>query len=50
MTRVERFYERLGEARVPPGTTRYQVDRALRATFGLGYDALERAWADSMTR
>jgi hypothetical protein len=46
--RLERFYKEVGRPAVAPGTTRYHVDRALRATIGIGLHAFERAWADSI--
>jgi hypothetical protein len=46
--RFERFYRRLGRSRVAPGTTEYHLDRALRRTIGIGFDAFERAWANSI--
>lgn len=44
----ERFYRLLGRARVTPGTSEFHVDRALRRTIGIGFDAFERAWAGSL--
>jgi hypothetical protein len=44
-----RFYRAVGrESPVSFGTARYHLDRASRATFGVGFDALERAWARAM--
>lgn len=48
--RFAAFYDRVGSARVTPGTMMYQVDRALRHTVGMGLAAFRRAWADSMGR
>jgi hypothetical protein len=44
-----RFYRRLGEPALAPGMPDYHVDRALRASIGMGLNAFERAWADSIT-
>ena len=42
------FYRTLGARAVAPGTTRYHVDRALRATLGFGTERFETLWADSI--
>jgi hypothetical protein len=42
------FYRRLGRPAVAAGTTSYHVDRALRATVGVGAQRFERLWADSI--
>lgn len=44
---VARFYHAVGaESPVSFGTDRYHLDRAARATFDVGFDALERAWIE----
>jgi hypothetical protein len=43
---VADFYRLLGRARVAPGTSRYHVDRAMQATWGLSFDAFQTRWAD----
>lgn len=43
------FYRALGLRRVAAGTPRFHVDRALRASIGVGFAEFERAWADSIT-
>ena len=41
------LFAALGAASVAPGNSDYQVDRALRAVTGNGFDSFERAWAKS---
>jgi hypothetical protein len=48
INRFTRFYRRLGSVGIEPGTARFHVDRALRRTIGVGFDAFQRAWADSI--
>lgn len=43
-----RFYRRLGRSDFRPGTTRFHLERALRATTGRGFRAFEREWASSI--
>ncbi|MCA1707052.1 MAG: hypothetical protein LC808_28810, partial [Actinobacteria bacterium] len=43
-----RLYEVLGRGRIEPGLSRWHVDRALRKTIGIGFNAFEEAWADSI--
>jgi hypothetical protein len=45
---LESFYRRLGRSRVVAGTARYHLERALRATIGVGEPRFERLWADSI--
>ncbi|MGH2812715.1 MAG: hypothetical protein ACRDI1_08405 [Actinomycetota bacterium] len=47
--RLIAFYQSYGKARVEPGTSRYHLDRALRAATGLSLDEFERQWADSVS-
>jgi hypothetical protein len=47
-SRLVSFYRRLGKPSVAAGTSAFHVDRALRATVGVGLDAFERAWTDSI--
>ncbi|MFN2491114.1 MAG: hypothetical protein ABR529_15565 [Actinomycetota bacterium] len=44
------FYRRLGARAVAPGTARHQLDRALKATIGMGIDGFVDSWADSIPR
>jgi hypothetical protein len=46
--RLVDFYRRLGEPALAPGTSEFRVERALRASIGMGLDEFERAWADSI--
>ena len=46
--KLVRFYRRLGSVDVAPGTARYQIDRALRGTVGVGLHEFERSWAGSI--
>jgi hypothetical protein len=48
LRKFKRFYRRLGAARWEPGTIRYWVDRTMRKTTGIGLQAFERRWADSI--
>lgn len=43
-----RFYRRLGRVEVAPGTARFHIDRAFRATTGMGYDGFQRSWTSSI--
>ena len=43
-----RFYRRLGRSDFRAGTTRYHVDRSLRAVTGAGFRRFEREWASSI--
>jgi hypothetical protein len=43
---VADFYRLLGRVRVALGTSRYHVDRAMQATWGLSFDAFQTRWAD----
>lgn len=44
----ERFFRRLGRARVTAGTAAWHIDNALRHTIGIGLGAFRRAWAGSL--
>jgi len=45
------LYRALGEeSPVSFGTARYHLDHACRAAFGVGFDALEHAWAQKMRK
>ncbi len=45
------LYRALGmESPVSFGTARYHLDHAFRAAFGVGFDALERAWAQNIRK
>ncbi len=44
-----RFYRKLGRVEIAPGTARFHLDRALRATIGLTYDRFQEAWTSSIT-
>jgi hypothetical protein len=46
--RFQRFYATLGRVTRVPGTFRYQFDRALEKTIGMGTREFERAWASSI--
>jgi hypothetical protein len=35
---------RVGEARAAPGTSEYQVDQAVRAIYGAGFDQFQKDW------
>jgi hypothetical protein len=48
LQRLQRFYQRLGDRAIVPGTTRYHVDRTLRSTIGIGLAGFEESWADSI--
>jgi hypothetical protein len=44
-------YRALGnESPVSFGTARYHLDHACRAAFGVGFDALEQAWAQKIRK
>jgi hypothetical protein len=43
---VADFYRLLGRVRVAAGTSRYRVDQAMQATWGLSFDAFQTRWAD----
>jgi hypothetical protein len=46
-----KLYRALGnESPVSFGTARYHLDHAARAAFGVGFDELERAWAQQVRR
>jgi hypothetical protein len=46
-----RFYRAVGdETPVSFGTARYHLDHAARAAFGVGFDQIERGWADKVRR
>ena len=46
-----KLYRALGnESPVSFGDARYHLDHAVRAAFGVGFDDLERAWADRVRR
>jgi hypothetical protein len=42
---VADFYRLAGRARVAAGTPRYQVDRAMRSAWGLGFNPFQDRWA-----
>ena len=45
------LYRALGnESPVSFGTARYHLDHACRAAFGVGFDALEQAWAQKIRK
>lgn len=44
-----RFYRRLGRVEIQPGTARFHIDRAFRATTGLTYERFQEAWTSSIT-
>ena len=45
------LYKALGnESPISFGTARYHLDHACRAAFGVGFDALERAWAQKIRK
>lgn len=46
--RLVEFYEKLGSARMEPGTARFHLDRILREVPGLGLQDFEREWAASV--
>jgi hypothetical protein len=43
-----RFYRRLGRIEIAPGTARFHIDRALRATTGMTYERFQEAWTSSI--
>lgn len=43
------LYVELGARKYLPGLARWHLDDALRATIGIGLNAFESAWADSIT-
>jgi hypothetical protein len=43
---VAEFYRILGRVRMPVGTSRYHVGRAMDAAWGIPFDAFEGRWAD----
>jgi hypothetical protein len=43
-----RFYRRLGRVEIQPGTARFHIDRAFRATTGLTYERFQEAWTSSI--
>jgi hypothetical protein len=48
LEKFKRFYRRLGGVRWEPGTLRYWVSRTMRRTIGIGLQAFERRWADTI--
>ena len=42
---VAQFYRVLGRTRIPVGTSRYHVGRAMRAAWGVPFDTFEDRWA-----
>ncbi|MDP9068757.1 MAG: hypothetical protein M3N53_10510 [Actinomycetota bacterium] len=48
LTAFNRFYRRLGRVEIAAGTARFHIDRALRATTGIGYTAFQEAWTSSI--
>ena len=43
-----RFYRRLGRVEIEPGTARFHIDRAFRATTGMTYEGFQEAWTSSI--
>lgn len=43
-----RFYRRLGRVEIQPGTARFHIDRAFRATTGMTYERFQQAWTSSI--
>lgn len=43
-----RFYRRLGRVEVQPGTARFHIDRAFRASTGMSYERFQEAWTSSI--
>ncbi len=48
LSAFNRFYRRLGRIEIAAGTARFHIDRALRATTGMGYERFEEAWTSSI--
>ena len=43
-----RFYRKLGRVEIAPGTAAFHIDKAFRATTGLGYERFQEAWTSSI--